>query len=155
MGRAVNYFEAERQYTERGDTHLSIIVSGFVPAVLSALETRKASSFWVDETSWEAAYQAVTRQQWELLMDATDRIVNEVRALRNGQDTPLVDRNPLLDPYTLDLASLRSIERRLQNATGEQAGELLGQIRDILQSQGVGEEGQLDALLQIVALLSV
>lgn len=155
MGRAVNFFEAQRQYNERGDFHLSEVVSGFVPAVLSALETRKGRSFWDSEPSFTAAYQANTIQQWRLLEDVTERIINEIRALRNGQDTPLIDRNPALDPYTLDLASMRSLEVRLQTVTGEQAGALLGEIRDILLQQGLGEDGQLDALLQIVALLSV
>jgi len=136
-------------------TVLTPISAAYVPLHLRDLEAWKLASLWGGPTSYPAAYDALNLQGIALLTDVTDRIINEVRALRNGQDTAVLDRNPALDPYTLDLASLRSLERRLQTATGEQAGALLGQIRDILLQQGTTDGDQLDALLQIVALLAV
>lgn len=129
MSRKVNYFEAQRLAPNRDDTTLSVIVSDYIPTTLSALETRSRRSFWATDEDFTRAYNEISRQQWELLMDATDRIVMEVRALRDGPDTALAAQDPLVNPFTLDLFSLRSIAGRL-SSDGESAAFILKQIRD-------------------------
>lgn len=154
MSRKVNYFEAERIAPNRDDTTLSVIVSDYIPTTLSALETRGRRSFWATDADFARAYNEIKRQQWELLMDATDRIVMEIRALRDGVNTPLEAQDPLLNPFNLELFTLREIAGRL-STNGKSNAFILEEIRTILEAQGAGEDGQLEALLQIVALLSV
>lgn len=62
-------------------------------------------------------------------MDATDRIVMEIRALRDGPDTPIEAQDPLLNPFNLELFTLREIAGRL-SSDGESAAFILKQIRD-------------------------
>lgn len=161
MSRKVNYFEAQRIAPNRDNTTLSVIVSDYIPTTLSALETRSSRSFWITDEDFARAYNEIKRQQWELLMDATDRIINEIRAIRQGDNTPENFQDPTLNPYSLGLTSLEDIQFNLQDNNGTLAQIaarqeiLLGEIKTILENQAAGEGSELEALLQIVALLSV
>jgi hypothetical protein len=153
MPRKVNYFEAKRQYASSMETVLCDIPAKVIPTALSSLETRKNRSFWVDEDAFSRAYQEITRTQWELLMDASEKIIIELRHLRGSYDTD--DLSLETWPVgTFPGLQLETINNSLYNTDGKGVGILLGEIRDILATQGQGEQGQLDALNAIVALLS-
>ena len=153
MSKKVNHFEAERAYPQSVDTTLSLIISALIPATISALETRSSRSFWASDADYSRAYQAVKRQQWELLMDATDRIVSEIRATRMGTDTPVEMRNPAIDPFTIDLISLNDIVGSL-NTNGKSAAFILEEVRAILEATAAGDEESLGALLRIAAVIA-
>lgn len=125
-----------------------------VPILLSAIGGRLGPSHYQTREDWLETWPRLALAGERLLMGATDRIVSEIRAMRDGADTPLAAQDPTVNPYTLDLFSLRSIAGRL-STDGKSAAFILEEIRTILEAQGVGEDGQLEALLQIVALLSV
>lgn len=126
----------------------------YVPTLLNDTEARKLRFTWNTDADYATGYEAICRQQEALLMDIGERLISEIRATRAGNLTPLLDRDPATDPYTLQLPTLGSLEAQLISG-GRSAAAILASIETILQSQGAGEEGQLDALLQIVALLSV
>lgn len=126
----------------------------YVPIILADLEPRKVRNLWTDEASYQAGYDGIVKQQEALLMGAVDRIISEVRAVREGDATLLEFQDPTLDPYTLPLVSLATLQDQVF-ISGQDAVDKLEEIRLILEAQGEGEGGQLEALLQIVALLSV
>lgn len=133
--------------------------AGFVPTLLHRLEVYKHEFPYSSAEEWAIGVDAVTRQQEQLLMDIGDRLISEVRALRNGQNTELAERDPQVDPYTLTSWTLQ----RLGDTTGEglntannhldNANYLLGEIKALLEAQAGGETGQLEALQQIIFLL--
>jgi hypothetical protein len=86
-------------------------------------------------------------------MDATDRIVIEIRALRNGVDTPLAARDPAINPFTLELTDLQDIADRLQSG-GFSAGFFLEQIRNLQQAANEGDAESLEELLRIGAIIA-
>lgn len=153
MSRKVNYFEAQRQAPNRMDTTLSIIVSDYIPTTLSALETRSRRSFWTSDADFARAYNEIARQQWELLVDATDRIVSEIRALREGTATPLVDQNPALNPFNIELTSLRDINLALRGNEGS-AHDALVRIEQLLTAANEGDAEALAELLRIGAVIA-
>lgn len=153
MSKAVNYFEAQRTFTDRDDTTLSLIVSSFIPSVVSSMETRNSRSFWATDADYSRAYQALKRQQWELLMDSTDRLISEIRATRNGVNTPLASQDPLLDPYTLPLSSLSDIAGNLF-VNGESAAFILAGIRVLMQQANAGDAESQAELLRIGAIIA-
>lgn len=136
-------------------TVLAEVDAAFVPTLLRDLEARKTPALWESDAAYLLGYDALCKQQEALLMNIGDRLISEVRALRNGDQTPVEARDPQADPYTLPLASLLGINTALVAADGRDVASILQGIEAILQQQGAGEEGQLEALLQIVALLSV
>lgn len=136
------------------DTALSVIITPLVPMTIDALERRKSPAFWYDRQSFELAYNDISRQQWNLLMDAKEDIIREIRGVRGsfgGADTTL-EAFPV---GTYPGVQLRDVVVSLYSDESVNVANLLTEIRNILQTQGQGDEGQLDALLQIVALLSV
>lgn len=86
-------------------------------------------------------------------MDATDRLVTEIRALREGNLTPLIARDPKLDPYTLELTSLRDVNLALRSASGTVADILL-RIETLQQQANAGDEESLAELLRIGAIVA-
>jgi hypothetical protein len=83
--------------------------------VLSDLEPRKQAYFWNSPAEHEIGYEAVCRLGAALLMGIEDRLISEVRSLRDGPLTPLADRDPLADPYTLALTSLNTLNTSAQD----------------------------------------
>lgn len=153
MSKKVNHFEAKRIYLERLDTHLSVITSEAVPFAISALETRKGRSFWQSQAQWEEAYQGLTSLQMRLLMDAADRIVNEVRATRNGPATGLLERDPTRDPYALQLASLKDIADNTENGP-ESIATILADIRTAIQQLATAQQANNEELIRIGAIIA-
>lgn len=142
------------------NTVLPVVSARYVPMVLASLESRKLRFAWVSEADYVLGYDSICRLQEALLMDAADRIISEVRALRDGTTTPPALRDPQLDPYTLDLTTLADIDTSVGvvsteviNANTAIVGELQA-IRALLEAQG-GEElteilGKLDILIALL-----
>lgn len=154
MGRKVNYFEAQRNYNPTDDTHLSVVVSAAVPSVLSAIETRKGRSFWKTPQEFSDAYQALTKQQWELLMDASERIN---RAIFYAMGYP---RNVELAPdgfpaIELPEATLFAIRTRLGDPGDPTLVTILTSIREELRANGPNGEGLGELIKALVLYLAV
>lgn len=160
--RLTNYFENELSLPDNPSFILADLPVALIPAALSALETRKGRSFWADTNEWDAGLDALNLFQVRLLMDATDRIVNEVRALRDGTTTPLPSRDPLADPYTLELTSLRDVNAQVSGQRLEidaqltAANETLQLILTAVQEGGSGEDviERLDVLITLLGALA-
>lgn len=90
-------------------TALCQVDARYVPMMLAAIESRKVSFALPPGDERATTYDGWCAQQVELLMSIGERIINEVRAGRDGVDTPLEARDPAADPYTLNLTSLRTI----------------------------------------------
>lgn len=142
------------------NTVLPVVSARYVPMVLASLESRKLAFAWETPADYELGYDSICRLQEALLMDAADRIVSEVRALRAGQVTPVEARDPQLDPYTLDLPSLGNLNTSLLDLTTEQqvsndaiVGELQA-IRALLEAEAGGDLtevlGKLDILIALL-----
>lgn len=152
--RKVDYFEAARILPPGRGCVLADFDARLVPVTLSALETRKGRSFWSDSDDWSEALTELCRAQEALLMSCRDDIIQEIRHLR-GSVPPNVPTDLQAYPVgTYPGIQIADVVGSL-NTNGESAARILADIRGILQTQGAGEQGQLDALLQIVALLSV
>ena len=92
-------------------------------------------------------------------MDATDRIVNEIRALRDGAETIAEERDPLVDPYSLTSNSLSSLNSRIFDVekalyeTLDPVNDRLVEIRDLLAQQTGGDPEEILNRLDTVILL--
>lgn len=162
MRRGVaNYFEREQCAPSLEECEVVNVPVRYVPMVLSALETRKARSFWASDDDWYRGLAALATLQRNLLMPCGEDIIREIREARgplNPGTGSTLEEYPVGDYPGFTLGD---VARRL--STGgisvaelqETANARLTEIRDILQAQAAGEGSQLDALLQIVALLSV
>lgn len=124
-----------------------------VPILLSAIGGRLGPSHYQTREDWLATWPRLALAGERLLMSGVDRIVSEIRALRMGELTPENWRDPAISPYNFDATSLVKIQFNLQDNEGS-AAQILARIEDILQRTEEGDGNSLEALLQIVALLS-
>lgn len=126
----------------------------YVPLVIEDLEARKSLALWESDADFAVGYDAICKLEVSLLMDVKEDIIREVRDLRGSYTTN--DTTLAAWPVgTYPGLQLKDLNNSLYNTDGKGVGVLLGEIRDVLLSQGAGEQSELDALLQIVALLSV
>lgn len=123
------YFYGKQQAPISIDDEIAFIPVRYVPQIIEAIESRKSIAIYDSVEEQAIAVNALNIAQWELLMGSTDRIVSEIRALRDGTDTALQAQDMSINPFTLNLFSLRSIAGRLYT-DGESAAFILGQIRD-------------------------
>lgn len=131
----VNYFEAAR-YVPLTQTYiLADIDVRSVPVLLSSLETRRARSFWASEDDYVRGNDIITDTEVRLLMDATTRLIREIRATRGVDNLEPGYDNPDTDPFTLSMGTIEDVERRL-----ETANEHLAAIRTALETQQSPEE---------------
>lgn len=157
--RLTDYFEDAQTVSAVTEHILADLNVNFVHIALGAIETRKAQSFWTDKVEWDRALDALCLFEERLLMDATDRIVSEVRALRDGALTPPEAIDPSLNPYTLPLSSLRTIDNRLQtvgatiDARVAQVQDTLVEIRDAIAQLNQQDLSQVVTRLDDVLLL--
>ena len=90
-------------------------------------------------------------------MSAVDRIVSEIRALRDGPATPALARDPELDPYDLNLTSLSSIAQDTSSialSLNDGSSTVLEELRLIRQSLAEGsQEDVLERLDTLIFLL--
>lgn len=153
MSKKVDYFVQRDVMTVAPAEILVNYDARSVPATIRAIEGIKGRSFWVNRSAWELAYVRLSQQQARLLMDSTDRLVNEIRATRNGINTPLASQDPLLDPYTLELASLAEIAGNL-STNGSSAAFILEQIRVLQEAANAGDAESQAELLRIGAIIA-
>ena len=149
MSRKVNYFEAQRTVNDQGRYSLANVVCSVLGSTLSAIETRKSRSFWVDAAAFSSGYNLLSEQQWWLLMNSADEIKLEIRALRNGALTPQEARDPQANPFDLELATLLGINLTLTDASGRDVATILSAIEAKLGTEEEREEGL--ALLRTIA----
>lgn len=86
------------------------------------------------------------------MLGAVDRLIGEVRATRNGLDTPLADQDPALNPFTLDLFSLRDVGGFLAT-NGESAAFILATIRQLLIDSAANDAIDSETLAKIAAIV--
>lgn len=125
----------------------------YIRLSLRDLEAYKTPALWVTNADWLVGYDAICKQGASLLMDATDRIVREIRALRDGVDTPLAEQDPALDPFTLGLTSLRDIEETQLDPAGTTA-QILARIEALQTAANQGDAESLEELLRIGAIIA-
>lgn len=154
MGRSIDYFAPVLPFDGLKPVALCNVLGSVVPLMLDAIERRKGYVHWADRGIAAEAYNELSRQQWELIMDAKEDIIREIRHARGsipvGAETTL-EAFPVGQFPGIQLADIVGS----LNTNGRSAAAILDSIETILETQSAGETGQLDALLQIVALLSV
>lgn len=134
------------------DTDLVELDAQAVGIWLELLEDSKTPGRWDDPAIALDGWQLVTKQQEELLMGAVDRLISEVRAVRQGDATPLAAQDPLLDPYGLDLFTLQDIGGFL-STNGKSAAFILEEIRALQELANTGDAEALAELGKIVAII--
>jgi len=139
---------------------LAEVHAHFVPILIHRLEVFKEAFVYASEAEEAEGLDLVNRQQEALLMSAVDRIVSEIRALRDGPATPALARDPELDPYDLNLTSLSSIAQdttSIVQSVRDGSGTVLDELRLIRQAlaEGGGEDiiSRLDTLIFLLGAL--
>lgn len=152
MSRKVDYFVKEDILSPDEVCELLNYDARMVPHTIRALYGLTGRSFWVDKPTWIEANNRLALQIERLLMPCGDALISEIRALRNGNLTPPEARDPSIDPFSLNLVSLRSLEFPLYNDT-QSVAYTLQDIRDALRSEEDGET--LIAVLRAIAAIVV
>lgn len=126
---------------------LADVDARFIPGVLALLETKKTPAAWEDG-DFSAGYTAYTRMQWGLLMDASTRIISEIRQVRGPK--PGQDPSESFDPTVTPQYNGTSIYDVLYNSTSglEGVNEKLQLLVDDITSE---EKAQMLALLARIA----
>ena len=119
---------------------------------LELLEDAKTPGRWLDQAIGAAGWQLITLQQENMMLGAVDRLIGEIRATRNGLDTPLAAQDPALDPFTLDLFSLRDVGGFLAT-NGESAAFILATIRQLLVESAASDAIDSETLARIAAIV--
>lgn len=153
MPRKQNYYLGPLVGPEPETAILVSYPAEYVPVSLAVLEMRKNRALWLSDSDFSNGLQGINHAQWGLLMDARADIIEEIRHARGS-----IPAGAALDLETYPVGTFPGIQLAdivgSLNTNGESAAFILAEIRTILQAQGTGEQGQLDALLQIVALLT-
>lgn len=150
--KLTNYFQSGLLAPLTTAGEIAEINARIVPIALTALETRKARSFWASEADYQVGYNEITLLQRALLMGGVERIVREIRALRNGQTTPLADEDYLLNPFDLDLFSIKDLGGFLAT-NGESAAFILATIRQLLIDSAANDAIDSETLAKIAAIV--
>lgn len=143
--------------TWQGDA-LVEVSANCVPTLLHRLQVYTLRFPYDTEEDYAEGYQFHVKQQEALLMDIGDRLISEVRALRDGIATAEAAKDPTLDPYTLPLYSLRALGQDVDDNTLELGAKLdtatvvLQDILAAVQAQG-GGEGIIERLDTLIVLL--
>lgn len=162
MRRGVaNYFEREQIAPDPTEGDIIDVPVRFVPMALSALETRKARSFWTTDEDWARGLNGLARMQWGMLMPFGEDLIREVRETRGpilaGTGSGLADY-PVGDypGYTVG-----DVVRRLGPAGTDldsrltQTNLLLAEVRDAILAGSTDNAALLEAVTQIGLLLAV
>lgn len=152
--RKATYFYGKQSAPLSLDTLLACVPHRYVPFVIEALEARKSPAVFETQEDYAIAYNAICAIQWGLLMDAKEDIIQEIRGIRG----PGPFDTTTYPVGTFPGTSLNDIQDRLGGPFANidaQLSVIRGLLEEIRDNGGVASEGQLDALLQIVALLSV
>lgn len=130
------------------------IEGAYVPGLLSLLESRKYGASWDDGAVWGDGAKYYTKLQWEMLMDASDRIIDEIRQTRgalNGQE--LVPTDPTVTAVYPGV----SLRQLLYDSTSglEGVNEKLMVANDLLTQIAAGgnSDEKLDIIIGLLAAL--
>jgi len=85
-------------------------------------------------------------------MGGIERVIREMRAMRNGQTTPLVDQDYLLNPFELDLFSIKDLGGFL-SSNGESNAFILATIRQLLIDSAASDAIDSEVLAKIAAIV--
>ena len=137
------------------------VAANYVPTLLHRLDVYKLEFPYDNPQDWETGVRFVNAQQEAFLMDIGERIINEVRATRDGAFTPAEARDPLIDPYTLPLTSLRTIAASVDDTNADisailaTTNQTLSDILAAVQAQGGGQDvlDRLDTLIFLLGAL--
>lgn len=152
MSKKVNHFEAARAISPIVDCDMFNLNPRITPSVLSAIETRKGRSFWVDFDNWQRAYDELCAYQWGLLMPCSEDLIKEIRSARGAIPENTNYGTEAYPPGLYPGIQLADVVGSL-NTNGRSAALILASIETLLQNQEVSEDGQLEALARIVFLL--
>lgn len=151
MKQEPTYFYGKQNAPLSLDDEIAFLPVRYIPMMIEALEARKSSAVYDNEAAYQIAMNAICIIQWELLMGSADRIISEIRAMREGKNTPLVDRDPTLNPYTLELTSLRDIAIPLNGPQGTVNAILLR----LEQLQIAANEGDAESLAELAKIAAI
>lgn len=161
MRRGVaNYFEREQCAPEWEECELFTLPVRYVPMALSALETRKARSFWTSQDDWFRGLEGINRMQRGLLMPCGEDIIREIR---EGRGPLIPGTGSTLEEFPVgDYPgfTLGDVARRIGPAGTDlsqqlgQANVLLQQVRDAILAQENNGEDLLAVLNTIAGLLA-
>jgi len=152
LTKITNFFQSQLLAPTETAGEIAEINARIVPIALTALETRKYRSFWLTDADYERGYNEITLLQRALLMGGIERIVREMRAMRNGQTTPLADQDYLLNPFELDLFSIKDLGGFLAT-NGESAAFILATIRQLLIDSAASDAIDSEVLAKIAAIV--
>lgn len=147
----VRYFIRALQAPSRLPGVLVDVSAQGVPIIINGLEIRKASRNWSNQVEWEAGYQWLSEQQERMLVDASNRIIAEVRQVRG----PKPGQNPaeVYDPeVTPQYNGTQLYDMLYDNDVGiNGANTKLDAIRIAVEQLAL--EGDSEQLDQIILLL--
>jgi len=123
-----------------------------VPILLSAIGGRLGPSHYATPGDYLASWPRLAEAGERFLMGGIDRLVREVRALRDGSLTAIADQDPLLDPFTLELFSLRNVGGFL-STNGKSAAFILEEIRVLQVAANAGDAEAQAELVRIAAII--
>lgn len=155
-GRRVSQFTKPRYSPAPWEaTVLVQIDARYVPTAWRDLEPRKLRFNYSDDAEFAIGYNSTCRYQEALLMDVADRLISEVRALREGAGSPIDTRDPALDPYGLALVSMADLIDRAEdgNATAADMLTELQAIRAAVETGGIDGAGLFEKLDTLILLL--
>lgn len=130
------------------------VEGAYVPGLLALLESRKYSASWADGEPYSTGAEYYTKLQWELLMDASDRIISEVRQVRGPK--PGQDPSESFDPTITPQYNGSSIFDAVYNSQSglEGVNEKAAQILTAVQQLAAESNGaKLDEIIAILAVL--
>lgn len=130
------------------------IDKSLLPLVAGALKHFEFREAWLTEQDYEQGYNAFAQLRETFMGKCLEDIITEIRTMRGS----VVTSDTSLETFpvgTYPGVSLMSLKYTLTSSDETlQAGEALQQIRNILQAQETGNQDVLEALGQIVALLT-
>jgi len=138
---------------QAGDTELIELDARRIGTLLDLLEDAKTPGRWGDPDIALDGYQYIIQEQEAMLMGIGDRLIRELRAMRDGVNTPLAERDPALDPFTLELTCLRDIEETQIDPAGTTAA-ILARLEQLQIAANDGDAEALGELFRIGAIIA-
>lgn len=119
--------------------------------LVAELEPRKARSFYDNDADWLDGYEALCRQQRDLLMDVYPALVKEIRALRGIDELDPGYDDPEVDPFTLRMGHIEKVAV-LAEGTNALLTDILAKLEEENSPEELGEI--VETLSTIAALLA-
>lgn len=151
MRKATYYYGPQNAPSYEHDEFVSV-PERYIPSIVEAIEARKTTGVFEPGVTFETGYNALCKAQWELL-NMQGELIRRAIFYQMGYPRDVVLADDGFPAVELPEATLFAIRTRLGDPGDATLYSRLEAIRQLLEAQGVSEGGQLDALLQIVALL--